>query len=271
MKTIFFQFAFLCLVLTMGCQNKKALQNNSSAKNTEKAVTNAMISIDLVALTPAQLGKAQTVKVNDQVFKTEKTYMAYDFKKLLRPYLKMDTTDAAEYEVVFVCGDGYRPTMKLDKLLRGSPYLAFRDVDAKQGDWIEVKNVTFPPFYIVWTGVAFDDHSWAMPYGLVKIEVKRVDDKLIPKDTALMAGFVLFRDRCNRCHQINGIGGDMGTELNYPKSVTEYWKEEDLKGFIKHPTSYRQNAKMPEIHINDKEIEDIVGYLKYMAQHKKLD
>lgn len=268
MKTIFTQLVFLCLVLTISCENKRALSHDLSNKNTPQTVANAKVFIDLVALTPAQLGNTQTVKVSDQVFKTEKTYLAYDFKKLLLPYLKMGLVDVADYEIIFVCGDGYRPTIKLDKLLRGAPYLAFRDVEAKQGDWSTVKNVTFPPFYLVWTNVTMDDHSWAMPYGLVSIEIKRIDDKLVPKDTALMAGFVLFRDRCNRCHQLNGIGGDMGMELNYPKSVTEYWKEPDLKAFIKHPTSYRQNAKMPEIQVNDEQIDDIVAYLKYMAQHK---
>jgi mono/diheme cytochrome c family protein/5-hydroxyisourate hydrolase-like protein (transthyretin family) len=270
MKTFFIQLAFSCFVLTIGCQDKSASHNPTTEESKPQSVSKPLISIDLVALKPEQLGKVQVTKVNDQVFKTVKTYRTYDFKKLLSSFLKLDTMDVTNYEIVFVCGDGYRPTMKLEKLLRGAPFLAFQDVDAKEGNWIDLPKVKFAPFYIVWTDVTFDDHSWSMPYGLVKIEVKKSEDKLLPKDPNMMAGFALFRDKCNRCHQINGIGGDMGTELNYPKSVTEYWKEADLKAFIKHPTSYRQNAKMPEMDVNDAQIDTIVQYLGYMSQHKGL-
>ena len=268
MKYIFIQIAFLSLVLVIGCHNKIPATSDSSEQKRVQGSNNALISIDLMALKAEQLGKPQAVVVNDQVFKTVKTYMAYDFKKLLFAYLKTDTMDVAQYEIVFVCGDGYRPTMKMEKLQKGAPYLAFRDMDAKQGNWLEHGSTQFAPYYIVWTDVPFNDHSWSMPYGLVKVEIKKADDKLIPKDSSVMMGYTLFRDRCNRCHQINGIGGDMGTELNYPKSVTEYWKEADLKAFIKQPKSYRQNAKMPDMGSTDAEITAIVDYLKYMAQHK---
>lgn len=268
MKYIFIQIAFLSLVLVIDCHNKISSTSDSSEPKRVQGSNHALVSIDLMALKAEQLGKPQAVVVNDQVFKTVKTYMAYDFKKLLFAYLKTDTMDVAQYEIVFVCGDGYRPTMKMEKLLRGAPYLAFRDMDAKQGNWLEHGSTQFAPYYIVWTDVPFNDHSWSMPYGLVKVEIKKADDKLIPKDSSVMMGYTLFRDRCNRCHQINGIGGDMGTELNYPKSVTEYWKEADLKAFIKQPKSYRQNAKMPDMGSTDAEITAIVDYLKYMAQHK---
>lgn len=270
MKKSLIQFAFLCFILIVGCQNKNKISGTTPLKTAQEQVSDGTISIDLVALTPLQLGKAQAIEVNDQVFKTPKKYMVYDFKKLLLPYLKMGAEEVNNYEITFVCNDSYRPVMPLEQLLRGMPYLAFHDVDAQQGDWMAINKIKFAPFYLVWKDVSFTDHSWAMPYGLVQIEIKKNDYKLIPKDTTFMAGFVLFKDKCNRCHQINAIGGDMGPELNYPKNVTEYWKEADLKAFIKQPKNYRQNAKMPEINVSELEINQIVGYLKYMAGHKTL-
>ena len=60
----------------------------------------------------------------------------------------------------------------------------------------------------------------------------------------------------------------MGPELNFPKSVTEYWHVEDLKAFIQKPESYRNEVKMPNLGIKPKEAEEIVKYLEYMSKNK---
>jgi len=60
----------------------------------------------------------------------------------------------------------------------------------------------------------------------------------------------------------------MGPELNYPKSVTEYWKTDDLKAFIQSPASYRNDVKMPNLGIKPEEATEIVKYLSYMSEHK---
>lgn len=60
----------------------------------------------------------------------------------------------------------------------------------------------------------------------------------------------------------------MESELNVPKNVKEYWKENDLEAFIKYPASYRKNVKMPTITISKKEVSEIVYYLNVMAQQK---
>lgn len=36
---------------------------------------------------------------------------------------------------------------------------------------------------------------------------------------SLISGFTLFRDHCMKCHAVNGIGGSMGPEFNFPKSI----------------------------------------------------
>jgi cytochrome c2 len=81
-----------------------------------------------------------------------------------------------------------------------------------------------------------------------------------------MAGYDLFKNRCQTCHAINKIGGKMGPELNYPKSVTTYWKTEDLKAFIQNPASYRNEVKMPNLGIKPQEATEIVKYLTYMSK-----
>jgi cytochrome c2 len=61
----------------------------------------------------------------------------------------------------------------------------------------------------------------------------------------------------------------MGPELNYPKSVTEYWIETELVNYIVNPASFRHKVKMPTLGITKQQSQEIVDYLEYMSDHKK--
>jgi cytochrome c2 len=76
-------------------------------------------------------------------------------------------------------------------------------------------------------------------------------------------------NQCITCHAINEIGGTMGPELNYPKSVTEYWKEKELVDYIVNPAAFRNKVKMPTLGITKQQSQEIVAYLKYMSENKK--
>ena len=89
------------------------------------------------------------------------------------------------------------------------------------------------------------------------------------KNRKLESGYTLFKNQCLTCHAINGIGGTMGPELNYPKSVTEYWKEKELVEYIVNPASFRNKVKMPTLGISKQQSQQIVDYLKYMSENKK--
>ena len=60
----------------------------------------------------------------------------------------------------------------------------------------------------------------------------------------------------------------MGPELNYPKSVTEYWKEKELVEYIVNPKAFRNKVKMPALGLSKKQSQQIVDYLKYMSENK---
>jgi len=129
------------------------------------------------------------------------------------------------------------------------------------------------PFYIVYTDVPAKDVTFKWPYNLVKISLSAASKELavlFPKDDdTQVKGFELFKVNCLTCHSLNKVGGKMGPELNYPKSVTEYWQVDQIKQFVKAPTSFRNECKMPAVtHLTDKELDEIVNYLKYMAKHK---
>ena len=112
------------------------------------------------------------------------------------------------------------------------------------------------------------------PFGVTQIKIvnKRsafADATPEGGSDSVKRGFALFMETCVKCHSVNKVGGVMGPELNYPKSVVEYWKEGSLVGFIKNPSSYRNNSRMPSLsEVSDLDIGLIVAYLGYMSEHK---
>jgi hypothetical protein len=64
---------------------------------------------------------------------------------------------------------------------------------------------------------------------------------------AAQRGFGAWRVHCQKCHMLNGDGGEIGPELNWPMNVTEYWQPNMLKRWVLDPASMRLPAKMPPI------------------------
>lgn len=189
--------------------------------------------------------------------------------------------------IVFTCRDGYEPTIAVRRILNHSAFLAlsrlgqqeFTIVDARHGAPTEVN---LGPFYVIWENLddakirAEDDYGW--PYQVVRIELVSFEEqfsRMVPAKEAsnrIWAGFDAFAIHCSRCHAINGQGGNVGPELNYPANPTEYMKEEWLRRWIDEPTSMRRNPAMPPLNRNlpnrERVIDDIVRYLEAIASRK---
>lgn len=244
----------------------------------EEVPASDSLTIDLLDLREkGLLKKTQIVIVKpDPVYHKNKRFNALPLKDILEKYSSIKRMNAADLKVVFECEDGYKPEMPLEKLLSAKAYLAVSDADAPKGRVWEIlekngQETKIEPFYVVYEDVSGDDISYKWPYNLVKIHFAPLhenDAALKPKDESALAGYEIFKNRCQTCHAINKIGGKMGPELNYPKSVTEYWKTDDLKAFIQNPASYRNDVKMPNLGIKPEEATEIVKYLSYMSEHK---
>lgn len=268
------------LYLSCDSSQKNANKNNLQVAKLaiEEVPASDSLTIDLLDLRDRGLLKAtQVVSIKpDPVYHKNKRFNALSLKGILEKYSSINRMNANDLKVVFECEDGYKPEMPLEILLLANAFLAVSDVDAPKGrEWeILLKNgqeSKMEPFYVVYEGVSGDDVSYKWPYNLVKIHLAPLhenDEALKPKDKSTLAGYEIFKNRCQTCHAINKIGGKMGPELNYPKSVTEYWKTDDLKAFIQNPASYRNNVKMPTLGIKPEEANEIVKYLSYMSEHK---
>ena len=275
MKTVKIIFFISCLFIFcfLSCTKQKE-QKTEPMVNTQPEIV-----LDLLAIKAKnKLGKDTVVTiVNDPVYHKTKKYHAVNTLLLLKNEIVLTKLDIKNTLIVFECIDGYKPEMPLELFLNAKPYLAFKDVDAPKGsNWEKIiKNgneMNADPFYLVYESVASDNHDYKWPYNVIKfhfVSKNKNIEALQPKeDEKAMKGFALFQKQCITCHAINGIGGEMGPELNYPKSVTEYWKETELVDYIVNPASFRHKVKMPTLGITKQQSEEIVYYLKYMSKNK---
>lgn len=134
----------------------------------------------------------------------------------------------------------------------------------------------FYPIFIPDPQLPAEDH-WNPPFCVNKVEFARTktdrskaSPEDLPEEHPVMKGSRQFEQRCAVCHSINGIGGVVGPELNRPLSVVEYWDREALRQLMKDPSQVRANSKMPAFHLKDDMIDEILAYLEWMAQEKKI-
>ena len=233
------------------------------------------IEVDLEDLFAAgQFPKDTLITIeHDEFFKRKKRYKAYPLAPILKPLLAK-IKDTTNLRVTFTCTDGYAPNMNLSKVLNHEAYLAVQD-QAQAGlgkDWADSLANKFRPYYLVWRNAPKGEAGFAWPYGLAEIRIASFfhdfADAFPLHNTAAQKGFQLFQIHCMKCHSINKIGGVMGPEFNYPKSITEYWKKEDIYNFMRNPQSYRYSAKMPAVGLSRGEFEEIYDYLLEMRDER---
>lgn len=278
--------ASILLSSVLACSSQtQSDQKEMNTKDTVSQVTDSTppdtLQIDLVALKEnGQLQSTETVTIpHDPVFLKSKTFKVIPLQTILNTFSSVRRLDASQTQVIFECEDGYSPSMPLQQLTQTKVYLATQDTEAPKGEeWVPIKKngheTKIAPFYIVYTEADPKDNSYKWPYNLVRIRLVPVSSELsvlFPKDEKMVKGYNLFHSNCFTCHSINGIGGKMGPELNYPRNVTEYWQPNHLKSFIKNPSSYRNDCKMPTLtNISDTDISEIIQYIGYMKDFKTL-
>ena len=271
---IYILISCLFIFSILSCNQKK------EQKVEAKSISQLEIKLDLLDLQAKnKLGKDTIVAITkDPVYHKAKKYKAVNASILIKNEIDLTKIDPKNTKIVFECSDGYKPEMPLELFLKANPYLAFQDVDAPKGaKWEPIikdgTEMNAEPFYIVYTSVSEKDSRYKWPYNLVKIYLEPLNKstlELYPlKNRKLETGYTLFKNQCLTCHSINGIGGTMGPELNYPRSVTEYWKEKELVDYIVNPASFRYKVKMPTLGITKQQSQEIVDYLKYMSENKK--
>jgi mono/diheme cytochrome c family protein len=190
-------------------------------------------------------------------------------------------------ELLFTCRDGYQPTVPVRRVLDHKAWLAFDRVDEDGFSILKLESgsrrrVDLSPVYLIWENLddprmrEEGDYGW--PYQLVGVDVIRPRDRFPhtapPRGAsrAAVEGYAAFRVHCSRCHTINGGGGAIGPELNYPVNPVEYWKGEWLRRWIDDPREIRPATRMPPFNPVLPErmrvIDNIIAYLEAMSTAK---
>lgn len=189
--------------------------------------------------------------------------------------------------ILFTCRDGYEPTIPVRRIVEHRAFLAierlgdvgFTILKEEAG---RRQRIELGPFYVIWENLddarvrTEGDYGW--PYQVMKIELvsfrSRFREMAPPPDASadVVAGFDAFVAHCSKCHAINGRGGAIGPELNYPVNPTEYLRDGWLRKWIDDPTSMRLAPRMPPLNpdLPDRArvIDEIVAYLAAMTSHK---
>ncbi len=182
-----------------------------------------------------------------------------------------DPSNQASWQIEFVCTDGYRPQVSLEKLSRHQGYIVHQKYDPNSNSFGPLPN-KFAPYYLIWTDTD-DTKEVSWPYALASmrlIDPQSNNYYLYPlPDTSALAGLTTYETHCLKCHSINGVGGIMGPEFNYPRNLLEYWNGDSLYSFVTHPQGFRYRSTMPAIpNITPEEISLIRQYLEYIGDHK---
>ena len=245
------------------------------------AVLEFRVSKELVrTLTLAELRNAvsvQEIDMHDPMHGKRKRYQAFALGELLR-YAFGDALESEHYsEVVFAALDGYQSVSTRTRVLEAGGFVAFRDLDRIEG-WEPVgrQNADPAPFYLVWTGEAQStQNGYPWPWQLRSVALLRFEEqfpKVFPqgagRGTAAYQGYLLFKERCVRCHTMDGQGGKIGPDLNAPHSILEYRSAGMVRDFIRSPSKFR-HTKMPDHRdLTETDLDKLLDYFWFMRPRR---
>ncbi len=218
----------------------------------------------------------------DVAYKRPMTYQAVPVSVLLNGI-------APAASLRFTAADGFVATVQADVLQAAGNQAprAWLAVEPSDAPWPPLKAgdpASAGSFYLVWMhperGLIVPE-QW--PYRVVRIEeVKPLAQRfpaIVPAaglaaDASVKRGFAAAAKNCLVCHTLN-LGGDatIGPDLNVPFNPTEYLRADALRRLIRDPQSLRRwpAGRMPGFDVSvlsDRELNDILAYLRYMANRK---
>jgi mono/diheme cytochrome c family protein len=187
----------------------------------------------------------------------------------------------------FIASDGFSVDIAADAVSSHAGAQAWLAIEDPAHPWPSLPNGKGDagPFYLVWThpgAAGIGSEQW--PYQLARIQ--RVQDTAarfpatapaasLPADSPVRRGYAVFQRTCFACHTLNGEGdARMGPDLNIPHNPTEYLSADMLRAFIRNPQTLRRwpEGRMTgfptQASLSDADLDDVLTYLAYMAQHK---
>lgn len=92
----------------------------------------------------------ETIKLIEPQIEAERSYQAFDFKKLMTSLKASDWAQVKTLKIT--CLDGYTPVVLVSELKKGQPFLAFASADKNAFEFQKNGHpVNYGPLYLVWT------------------------------------------------------------------------------------------------------------------------
>lgn len=257
-----------------------ALAATSAAPTTLRFVRDGEIVRTLEREAIREACAVETVEVDDPYYLRRKRFLACPLATVVRLGFG-DPAALAGRDVLFRAADGYEKPSEGRRLGEAGGFVAIADAELSSGDAlrfepIDRRRVDPAPFYVVWTGGRQrqeDGYPW--PYQLVEIAIVRFEDRFphtVPpgaaEDSPAARGFTVFRERCFSCHAINGEGGKIGPDLNVPRSIVEYRPAEQIREFVRDPSSFRYTTMPPHRDLAESDLDALLAYLEAMSRAK---
>ena len=250
-------YKFKTIIILLLCFSPSVFADSWPRRLSENREPSAERPPGFNLLTASRNQLPATLKITidkDPVYRTKKQYQVYPLTGIIKSLAKQSTKPLINSILVFTAIDGYKVTMSYQDALLEKGYIAFKDLSAKNGSWVEFKfgneNTTPAPYYLVWSNPELDKWRYPSPFQLSSISLQTADSYFsaaapVSNNARVNQGFTLFSRFCIRCHSVNHTGGTLGPELNLPKNITDYYTVQKLTDFILDAPSFRPKTKMP--------------------------
>ena len=222
----------------------------------------------------------QEVEVDDP-YRGERTrYRVLSFRCVLDQGFaaRGGSASLAQESLLLRARDGYTRPAAGSVVVDRRAYLAFGEpgLEAPRFRPIDRRQIDPSPFYLVWAGVEHGDpHAHPWPYQLDTIEIAsfesafpHTEPKGLAKSDAGWRGYALFQESCSACHAINGEGGKVGPDLNFPRSIVEYRPLAQIRGYIRNPEETRFTSMPAHLQLSDADLDALIAYFKAMSARK---
>jgi len=221
--------------------------------------------------------KRHKIEFFDPLYGKQKRYEGFSLGDVLRLGFGDKWGNPGYTDIAFAALDGYHAVSDISKAKEAGGYIVFRDRDEERWEPIGKRNANPAPFYLVWTGkeqTSENEYPW--PWQLASVNLMSFRDAYpmvypegADKGSNAYEGYLIFKGRCVRCHSMNRQGGNIGPDLNAPRSIVTYRSPQMIKEFIKNPSKYRYTFMPDHPDFSEEDLDNILSYLTYMNEIKR--